>query len=291
MRQSDMPPPTPERVANPRIREDRAVQNFQFNSEKMHRATFEDAYTRAWFEYCRSVFTQSVRKAGPNVDLYNVSTNQCSILFNNMGSFNQKSEFRKSENMGNNCAHVILTAEADSLPTDEKELLDNYGLVGCLSSRSNDLSVHARINSSRKNRLLWESDDDRNGHAAIFEVKFGKKTERTTTESREQSAEQLCDTLVPVALAVKAASSVTTEAPFEPTARCITDTKKRQLVTQSGLPRLRCCVCHLHHKLAMISPATVRQFFKTVLQQMCRFKVDVIEGDANAAAYKYYKNQ
>ena len=46
---------------------------------------------------------------------------------------------------GNNCAHVILTAEADSLPTDARQLFDDYGLVGCHSSRCNDLSVHARI--------------------------------------------------------------------------------------------------------------------------------------------------
>ena len=44
------------------------------NSEKMHRATYEDAYIRARFDYCRSVFPKSVRKAGPDVDLYNVST-------------------------------------------------------------------------------------------------------------------------------------------------------------------------------------------------------------------------
>ena len=41
----------------------------------------------------------------------------------------------------------------------------------------------------------------------------------------------------------------------------------------------------------MKSPAAVRQFFKTSLQQVCHFKDDVIAGDANAAAYKYYKNQ
>ena len=97
-RRGDLPPPVLERIANPRIREDRAVQDFQYNSEKMHRAAREDAYTRAWFDYCRSVFPQSVRKAGPNVDLHNVSTYQCSILFKNMGSFNRKSEFRKVEN-------------------------------------------------------------------------------------------------------------------------------------------------------------------------------------------------
>ena len=89
MRQGDMAPPVPERVTNPRIRDDRAVQDFQLNSENMHRATYEDAYTRAWFDYCRSVFPQSVRKTGTNVDLCNVSTYQSSILFDNMGSFNQ----------------------------------------------------------------------------------------------------------------------------------------------------------------------------------------------------------
>ena len=61
---------------------------------------------------------------------------------------------------GNNYAHVILTAEADGIPKDEKESLDDYGLVGCRSSRSNDLSVHARIDSSGHVRLVWESDDE-----------------------------------------------------------------------------------------------------------------------------------
>ena len=77
-----------------------------------------------------------------------------------MGSFNQKSEFRKAEKSakfnvtelsllrefwGNNDAHVILTSEADSLSTDDKKLLVDCGLVGCHSSISNGLSVHARI--------------------------------------------------------------------------------------------------------------------------------------------------
>ena len=133
-------PPVLERIVDPRIREDRAVQDFQRNSDKMHRATHEDAYSRARFDYCRSVFPQSVRKAESDVDLYDVSTYQCSVLFNNMGSFDRKSEFRKTENMDkpivpqekynvtdhrqlpllrevmrNSYAHVILTAEAEQL--------------------------------------------------------------------------------------------------------------------------------------------------------------------------------
>ena len=90
MRQGDVPPPVPERVANPRVREDQAVQDFRQNSEKMHCATSENANTRAWFDYCRSVFPQSVRKVGPDVDLYNVSTYQCSIFFNNIGFLQQE---------------------------------------------------------------------------------------------------------------------------------------------------------------------------------------------------------
>ena len=41
----------------------------------------------------------------------------------------------------------------------------------------------------------------------------------------------------------------------------------------------------------MNAPAAVRQFLKTVLQQVCHFKIDVIAGDANATAYKHYKRQ
>ena len=54
---------------------------------------------------------------------------------------------------------------------------------------------------------------------------------------------------------------------------------------------MRCCVCHLHHERATNAQGSVRKFFKKVFQHVYNFKVDVIAGDANAAAYKYYKNQ
>ena len=145
----------------------------------MHRATSDDAFTQAWFDYSQSVFPQSVRKNRYNVELVNVPTYQCSILFNNMGSLKRKSEFQRPENLNkpitkgekfnvadlsllrefwrNNYANVILTAEANSLPTDVWQLFEDYGLVGCHSSRSSDLSVHARIDSTGYVRLLWES--------------------------------------------------------------------------------------------------------------------------------------
>ena len=61
VKRGEMPQPLPKRVANPRIRDDQALHEFYSNSVKMHRATFDDAFTQAWFDYSRSVFPQSVR--------------------------------------------------------------------------------------------------------------------------------------------------------------------------------------------------------------------------------------
>ena len=69
MKRGDMPPPVPKRVANPRIQEDQALQEFHSNSDKMHRATPEDEFAQTWFDYGRSVFPQSVRKTGTHVEL------------------------------------------------------------------------------------------------------------------------------------------------------------------------------------------------------------------------------
>ena len=145
MKKGDVPPPVPERVANLRIRKDQAT-----TITHKHGLIIAELSSR-----------NPSKKTGTNVDIYNVPAYQCSILFNNMGSFTRKSEFRKPESLDkpitkgekfnvdelslltefwrNNDAHVILTPEADSLPTDEKKLLEDSGLVGYSSSRSNDL--------------------------------------------------------------------------------------------------------------------------------------------------------
>ena len=119
-------------------------------------------------------------------------------------------------------------------------------------------------------------------------LEFGKKAE---AEPRERTDDSLFSDLESVALAVEGSDLNTTEVNFVPTARCIQHTKERQLVTRSGLQRPRCCVCHLHHERAMNAPVSVKQCIKTVLQQVHHMKVDVIAGDANAAAYKYNKRQ
>ena len=106
------------------------------------------------------------------------------------------------------------------------------------------------------------------------------QAEGAITESRER-----------IALDIEGTNPDDIEDGIVPTTDCIRDTKDRQLVTRSGLQTLRCCVCHLHHEHAMKAPSRVRQFFKTVLQQVHHFKVDVLAGDANLAAYKFHRKQ
>ena len=133
-----------------------------------------------------------------------------------------------------------MTTQTDSLPTDTRKSLNDYDLVGCHSSRSNVLSVHARFDSSGYIRLSWEADDERKGHVVIFEIKIGKKTERAVKESRERSAQQLFADVGLVTSAVEDSVLGPTENPFESTASCINDTKKRQLLIRSDLSRVMC---------------------------------------------------
>ena len=134
-------------------------------------------------------------KIGKDVELFNVSTYQYSILFNSLVlsigraiSWGQRTwisfsprvkqlislSCRYSKNFWRNSyAHVILTSEADNLPTDTWQLLEDYGLVGCQSARSHDLSVHAKIDSTGYVGLLWASIGKATefSYASIFEVK------------------------------------------------------------------------------------------------------------------------
>ena len=57
MRQGDMPPPEPERVANPRIRETEQYRTSDRTPEKMHRATSEKRLHKSMlFDYLPKVF-------------------------------------------------------------------------------------------------------------------------------------------------------------------------------------------------------------------------------------------
>ena len=72
MKRGDKPPPVPERVADPSIREDHAVQEFRSNSDK-HGSIVADLPSHNLWE-----------KMGTNVEFFNVPTYQCSILSDNV---------------------------------------------------------------------------------------------------------------------------------------------------------------------------------------------------------------
>ena len=186
---------------------------------------------------------------------------------------------------------MILTAEANNLPTDANKLLRDYGLVGCHSNKSNGMSIHARINSSGYIRPFWESDvDDKTDLPQSLKSNLAR---RQKEPSGNRASDLLSNSLLiqsPLHALWKAATSVQLRTPFEPTASCIYDTRKGQLVSRSGLPRKRLlCMPSTPQAGIESSPAAVRDFFGTVLHQVNHFKVDVIAGDANAAAYKYCK--
>ena len=147
---------------------------------------------------------------------------------------------------------------ADSQTTDENELQDDYDIVQAeaMTCQSTPEMIPKDTFAFHGNLMKTEQD-----MVQYLNSRLAKKKQRAATKSRERTAELL-------------------KIPSELTTRCTSDTKKTQLVTRSGSPRLACCVCHLHHMCAMKSPASVREFLKKVLEQVCHFKVDDIAGDA-----------
>ena len=173
MKRGDMRPPMPQRIANPRNREDQALQELHSKSDKMHRAT-SDEYFDTWFDMEDLSSHKLWRK---REQLLNFST----WMTYHLGSFNRKSEFWKPENLNKPIAksvkynitdltflrefwwtkhaHVIMTAEADSPTTDAKQLLEDCGLVGC-HSKKRELSVSPFKKWLGKIRLLRESNEE-----------------------------------------------------------------------------------------------------------------------------------
>ena len=97
-RKGGVPPPLPRRIDNPRIREDPKLLEFFSISDKIHRATSEDIFAQAWSNNSQSIFPQSWKKIGANVELFHMSTYQCSILLKNMGYGKVNSENHKNLN-------------------------------------------------------------------------------------------------------------------------------------------------------------------------------------------------
>ena len=255
--------------------------------------TSEDAHTEAWFDHCRSVFPQSVRSAGPEVDFHNVPVQHrlqqhgflqqrewisesweywwADFFIRKVQRYQQSSVVTSQKILVKQRRACDLDVRGcDSLPTDAKELLNDYGSVGCHSSG-------IRWWQKWTCRNLWNQiwQDVRKSSQGIARAIFWAALYwsrvcciRCGRQRRRHKWRSLW-----------AYSKMHQWHKEEATGN------------QICLLRLTCCVCHLHHKWAMNSLAAVTDFFKTVLQQVCHFKVDVIAGDAKAAAHKYYKKQ
>ena len=253
-------------------------------------------------------------KIGKDIELLNGSIYQCSILFNNLRSFNRKSEFRKpgnlnkpitksekiniaelsllSEFLGNSYAHVILTSEADSLPTDTWQLLEDYGLVGCHSARSHGLFSPCK---NRFHRLCSPSFGiNRKSNWVFLCVDFwGKMWSETRKSTRRFAREN------------------SWYASLWPWNCCISHWRQRP--QHHWGHSCAYCKMYLGHQgevtcdpikssetavLCVPSPSwasnegtlSCSTIFAKV-KKVQHYRVDVIVGDAIAAAYMYYKRQ
>ena len=85
---------------------------------------------------------------------------------------------------------MLMSSQRQRL-TVYRQMQNDYLRTTAYSSRSKDLSVHARIDPTGYIRLLWESseEDDELTHAAILEVKFGKQNQMELSQILE--SEQL----------------------------------------------------------------------------------------------------
>ena len=253
-KKGDMPPPLPRKIDNPRLREDPALMEFYSNTDKIHTpplgmlmhmhgsitvSIFSRSEWRKHVETMHSFTCQRISAVFSStiwahlIGRVNSDNHRIwAILLPKMkGTMSPICRFFVSFGETINYAHVILTAEADSLPTDARQLLKDYGLVECHSNKGNYLSAHARIDSTgHVRRLLWESNDeeDTGSHATILEVKFGQRSEGSNTDLRERTADTLFSDLESVALVIVGNDTKSNQIP---TAHCLRDLRDRQLLT------------------------------------------------------------
>ena len=256
-----------------------------------------EPYTKAWYLQSLDSLPTSRPSRLPGSTWKRTSSWQLSLMFMNMGNMGRLSHVENKlgkktlkdrrlsilrDLWGQNWAHVTMCAEASELPQDRDVLMENYGFVGKHSEEEKDLAVHARVGPGGFVKLLWEDLNQTcpepgkpakyNGHAAIFEVDFGKN-----------------DTDECESLALLDSANCAAKARFED--RRQDSFTKDGLLYHAGLHSVRCCVVHINNDCARRRTGVAKQFFWNILQKALDFQVDVIAGDGNAACYSFRNNQ
>ena len=114
-----------------------------------------------WWLHTSMVWLQSViylpriceKKIGKDVELFNVSTYKCSIFFNNLGSFNWKSEFWRPENLNK------LVTKGETINIAELSLLKEFGetTMLMLSWRQRRTVCRQTQGTCLKSMAWWEA--------------------------------------------------------------------------------------------------------------------------------------
>ena len=200
--------------------------------------------------------TLALRQVG-NFEQFHKSTYQCSILFNDNGFFQTEEWILKITELEQSYCTKKRKVQCHVSVTSSRVLVkqlctcdvDSWGRqfanrckgtivrlwLGGMPLNEGQLSACScknwlhRICSTPVGIEWWK---DRSSHAAIFEVKFGQRSDGLHTDSRERTADTLFSDLESVNLVIE---DIATKGNFVPTADCLRDTKDHSLVTRSGL--------------------------------------------------------
>ena len=113
-----------------------------------------------------------------------------------------------------------------------------------MTCQSTQASIPQFLFALHGNQVMTTEMDMPQSLESNLEKRQKQQSRRQKEQSRNRASDLLSSSLLlkPVASVVEGSDLDVTEDPVEPTASCINGTRKRQLVTRSGLPRLRCCV-------------------------------------------------
>jgi hypothetical protein len=245
----------------------------------------------AWLNYSKKslpTYNEKNRKLAEHNAMFQNSKVQLNIAFFNLGNISRPTRTPEvysgklkepKDNLrltlwGDSSNHVILTAESSTLQEEDiaayvKNTLGMTGAHSCCRDNKDvlcdDLSCYVRGDDTARVVLLHEQYDDGNPrgewifHGAIFQVFFGKDNTPEGLISADDGAEN-------------------------------PNPQERRNRTMCSRSTYQFGVYHINsNKCGQMD--TVRRHFEQFIRSCVKHRVDVLGGDGNGAAYKYFNNQ
>ncbi len=245
----------------------------------------------AWLNYSKKslpTYNEKNRKLAEQNEMFQNSKKQLNIAFFNLGNISRVTRLpavtggslkEPKDNLrltlwGDSSNHVILTAESSGLQQEDiaiyvKNTLGMTGAHSCCRDHKDelcdDLSCYVRGDNTARVVLLQEQYDDGTPrgewifHGAIFQVFFGKDNTPEGLISADDDAEN-------------------------------PNPQERRNRTMCSRSTYQFGVYHINSKKCG-QMDIVRKHFEQFIHSCVKHRVDVLGGDGNRAAYRYFNNQ